>query len=156
MKHCVIGLLVCLCLVSTTFARGRRSSPSYSTPSVASEPVPALEPVDDPEETEAALLNAINAERKRYGLLPLIMDKWLQNRARRHCAWMANNYSMVHSRGAAENIAMGYSSIDAVVQGWMNSNGHRANILNGGHVRTGIVGYRAPNGTTYWCQQFSR
>ncbi|MEA1854806.1 CAP domain-containing protein [Cytobacillus sp. FSL W7-1323] len=39
---------------------------------------------------------------------------------------------------AGENIAKGYTSPKAVVQGWMNSEGHRANILNGNFTEIGI------------------
>ncbi len=42
----------------------------------------------------------------------------------------------------------------AVVVAWMNSSGHRANILNPRNRRIGIAAYRTPGGTIYWCQQF--
>lgn len=54
-------------------------------------------------------------------------------------------------RTAGENIAMGYSTAQQVVNGWMNSPGHRANILNGSFTQIG-VGY-VPNGN-YWTQMF--
>ncbi len=40
--------------------------------------------------------------------------------------------------GVAENIAMGYSTPQQVMEGWMNSPGHRANILNGGYTHIGV------------------
>jgi uncharacterized protein YkwD len=40
--------------------------------------------------------------------------------------------------GVAENIAMGYSTAQEVMNGWMNSPGHRANILNGGYTHIGV------------------
>ena len=52
---------------------------------------------------------------------------------------------------AGENIAMGYSSAQKVMQGWMNSSGHRANILNPSFTQIG-VGYVADG--HYWTQQF--
>jgi uncharacterized protein YkwD len=57
-------------------------------------------------------------------------------------------------RMAAENIAAGHRSPADVVKGWMNSPGHRANILNCGFTQIG-VGY-ATGGThgTYWTQNF--
>ena len=54
-------------------------------------------------------------------------------------------------RTAGENIAMGYSTPQAVVTGWMNSPGHRANILNGAFTEIG-VGYVQSGG--YWTQMF--
>ena len=52
---------------------------------------------------------------------------------------------------AGENIAMGYAAPAAVVAGWMNSEGHRANILNSAYIKIG-VGYVADG--HYWTQQF--
>ncbi len=54
-------------------------------------------------------------------------------------------------RAAGENIAMGYRTPQAVVTAWMNSDGHRANILNRSYTQIG-VGYVA-NGS-YWTQMF--
>ena len=54
-------------------------------------------------------------------------------------------------RTAGENIAKGYSTPQAVVNGWMNSSGHRANILNASFTQIG-VGY-VSNGH-YWTQMF--
>lgn len=65
-------------------------------------------------------------------------------------------FEMMRSLGisyssAAENIAMGQSTPQAVVDAWMNSEGHRANILNANFTQIG-VGYVA-NGN-YWTQWF--
>ena len=54
-------------------------------------------------------------------------------------------------RTAGENIARGYTTAQAVVNGWMNSSGHRANILNAAYTQIG-VGY-VPAGN-YWTQLF--
>ena len=54
-------------------------------------------------------------------------------------------------RSAGENIARGYSTPQAVVNGWMNSSGHRANILNASYTQIG-VGYVAQG--HYWTQLF--
>ena len=104
---------------------------------------------------ETELLKQINVERGRFGLPAIIMHPRLQIQARRHAAWMANNQSMVHSADPQpENISM-RSSLPEAVRGWMNSSGHRANILNASYVTTGVAGYVGPNGSVYWCQQFS-
>ena len=56
---------------------------------------------------------------------------------------------------AGENLILGnFSSEKEVVQDWMNSPGHRANILNGSYKRTGVAAYRTEDGTIYWCQEF--
>lgn len=54
-------------------------------------------------------------------------------------------------RSAGENIARGYATPQAVVNGWMNSSGHRANILNASFTQIG-VGYVAEG--NYWTQMF--
>lgn len=63
---------------------------------------------------------------------------------------MIKNFGISY-RSAGENIAKGYTSPQAVVDAWMNSSGHRANILNASFNRIG-VGYVA-NGR-YWTQMF--
>ena len=63
---------------------------------------------------------------------------------------MIKNFGISY-RTAGENIAQGYKTPAAVVDGWMNSSGHRANILNAGYTQIG-VGYVA-NGH-YWTQMF--
>jgi uncharacterized protein YkwD len=106
---------------------------------------------------EARIIEKTNAQRVRHGLRPLQVDNRLIKSARRHAAWMTNNRSMQHTSAAvAENIAMGQRSSAEVVNTWMNSSGHRANILNPGHTRIGVAAYTTPGGTIYWCQQFLR
>lgn len=63
---------------------------------------------------------------------------------------MIKNFGISY-RSAGENIAKGYATPQAVVNGWMNSSGHRANILNSGYTHIG-VGYVA--GGNYWTQMF--
>ncbi len=105
---------------------------------------------------EQNILDCTNAERARYGLPAYVVDANLMATARQHCAWMATYRQLVHANiGVAENIAMGQPSGPEVLRAWMNSSGHRANILNGGHRRIGVAAYRTAEGTIYWCQQFS-
>lgn len=105
---------------------------------------------------EQGLLQQVNAERARYGLPLFQIDKRLQLMARQHCSWMANAQSMTHSSmNVAENIAMGQPDHASVTTTWMNSSGHRANILNGGHRFIGVCGYVSPSGQIFWCQQFT-
>lgn len=58
---------------------------------------------------------------------------------------------------AGENIAAGYGTPSEVMTGWMNSEGHRANILNGSFGQVGIGYYTDPNTPygTYWVQIFT-
>lgn len=114
-------------------------------------PLPALHPI------EARVIEKTNNQRARHGLPPLAVDPSLVKSARRHAAWMTNNHSMVHtSQAVGENIAMGQHSSKEVINAWMNSAGHRANILNPGYHRIGVAAYMTPQGTIFWCQQFLR
>jgi uncharacterized protein YkwD len=54
-----------------------------------------------------------------------------------------------------ENIAYGYSTPEAVQETWMNSRGHRANILNGDYTHIGVGAFN-DDGTWYWTQVFAR
>jgi uncharacterized protein YkwD len=54
--------------------------------------------------------------------------------------------------GAAENIASGYASAEAVLNGWLNSSGHRANIENGSYTHHGIGYVEEGN---YWTHVFA-
>ncbi len=56
-------------------------------------------------------------------------------------------------RTAGENIAMGQTTPEQVMNGWMNSDGHRKNILSSNFTHIG-VGYVESNGQTYWTQMF--
>jgi uncharacterized protein YkwD len=104
---------------------------------------------------EANIVSYTNQERTRYGLPPLEVDKELMATAREQAAWMTRSGNLFHTRRLlAENIAMGQSHSSEAVQSWMNSAGHRANILNPGHRRIGVAAYHTADGVIFWCQQF--
>ncbi len=120
-------------------------------------PQPPVAQTPDLHPIEARVVERTNAQRARYGLRPLVVDRHLLRSARRHAAWMTNSQSLAHTtQSVAENIAMGQQSSAEVINSWMNSSGHRANILDPGHTRIGVAAYTTPNGTIYWCQQFLR
>ena len=105
---------------------------------------------------EAKLVERTNAERARFGLRPLILDMRLMRTARRHNGWMARSGAFQHGNyPVAENIAMGQHSTSDAMNSWMNSSGHRANILNAGYTKIGVSAYRSSNGSIYWTQQFT-
>ncbi|MFI0370281.1 CAP domain-containing protein [Actinomadura sp. 1N219] len=120
--------------------------------------------------TEAAVVSLTNAERAKAGCRPLHVDQRLVTAARRHSADMAANGYFDHtSRNGdspwkrmedagypspgAENIAKGYSTAAAVMKGWMDSPGHRANILNC-DLRAIGVGKASGSGGPLWTQDF--
>ncbi len=118
---------------------------------------------------EQQVVDLTNQERAKYGLKPLQVDNELSKVARDKSKDMqANNYfdhnsptygspfDMMKSygidyRSAGENIAMGQRTPQEVVTAWMNSEGHRANILNDSYTHIG-VGYVEQG--NYWTQQF--
>jgi uncharacterized protein YkwD len=116
---------------------------------------------------EQEVLRLCNIERARNGLHPLVLNEQLNHAARNHSCNMASCGTMSHglngsfaSRSQAcgytgspcsENVAMGAGSPAAVVNMWMNSSGHRANILSGGVNELGVG---ASGG--YWTQVFGR
>lgn len=104
---------------------------------------------------ERNIIGYTNAQRVKRGLCPLVIDAALMKSARDHASWMTRRRRMVHTRlNVAENIAMGYTDSRDVVRGWMNSPGHRRNLLNGSHRKIGAAAFRRPGGSIYWCQQF--
>ena len=155
----IMCLLVVFASVDAAFARGGRGRGLFHRGGSQGGQTSASKnaPIDKAPtyEVEHRLLKAINAVRERYGLRALILDAQLHRTARQHCGWMANARSMVHSTfPCAENIAMGQSDVDDVMNSWMNSSGHRANILNPNYTKVGLSGYASPSGSPFWCQQF--
>ena len=61
----------------------------------------------------------------------------------------------VSYRGAGENIAWGQKTPEQVMEGWMNSAGHRANILNEKYTSIGVGYYQNASGVNYWSQLFT-
>ena len=106
---------------------------------------------------EKQIVDLTNAERARHGLPALQVDQNLMNMSRRHNGWMANTGYFSHSgMPVSENIALGQASPGSAVNTWMNSSGHRANILKNGIHRIGVSAFRSRSGAVYFTQQFSR
>lgn len=106
---------------------------------------------------EQAVIEQTNQQREARGLPPLEIEPELMQSARQHAGWMTRRRSLQHtSKPVAENIAMGQRTVGEVIRSWMNSPGHRANILNRAYRRIGVAAYSTPDGTVYWCQQFLR
>jgi uncharacterized protein YkwD len=106
-------------------------------------------------ESESAVIAETNQARAEAGLPELVIDCRLMGRARRHANRMASEGFFAHSSGATENIAMGQPHAVAVVRSWLNSPGHRANILSRRNARIGVAGVVGRDGKIYWVQQFA-
>jgi uncharacterized protein YkwD len=124
-------------------------------------------------ETEVVTLT--NAERTAHGCPALRVDSRLTEAARAHSADMAKTRTMSHTGSdgsnfvtrevragypkrdaAAENVAYGYQTPQQVVTAWMNSTGHRRNILNCANAAIGVGVALTSSGTPYWTQDFGR
>lgn len=109
------------------------------------------------------VLKIVNKERKNKGLSELTMDKDLLEAAMQRAAEVALYFSHTRPDGSscfsasdkmeAENIAGGQFSAEAVMSSWMNSEGHRANILTS-YFKTIGIGCFTQDGTIYWVQCF--
>lgn len=122
---------------------------------------------------EIEVVRLVNIERKKAGLAPFTISSELSSVARTKSKDMAINKYFSHNsptygspfemmkkfnikyNTAGENIAKGYLSAQSVVNGWMNSSGHRANILNGSFNKIGVGAYTDNNSTIYWTQMFT-
>lgn len=118
------------------------------------------------------VVDLVNAERAKEGLSPLTIDTKVQAAAQVRARECEKSFSHtrpngssfatalkeqnVSYRSAGENIAWGQRSPEAVMKAWMNSSGHRANIMNPNFTTIGVGYYQNANGTNYWCQLFTR
>ncbi|MGY2612191.1 CAP domain-containing protein [Bacillus pretiosus] len=120
-------------------------------------------------EFEQRVVELTNAERVKQGLPALKIDTELSKVARVKSEDMQKNNYFDHNSptygspfdmmkkfgisytSAGENIAQGQRTPEEVVQAWMNSAGHRANILNNGFTHIGVGYVESGN---YWTQQF--
>ncbi|MFZ4453269.1 CAP domain-containing protein [Salibacterium aidingense] len=125
--------------------------------------------VPDTTDVKTEVISLTNEERKKHGLDPLKQDEKVAEVAQAKSEDMAENNYFAHQsptygtpfemmqeygvqfRMAAENIAAGQATPDKAVEGWMNSEDHRKNILNEDLTHIGI-GYEE-NGR-YWTQMF--
>ena len=121
---------------------------------------------------QVEVLNLVNKERKANGLKPLTLNKELSNVANIKSRDMIEKGYFDHTsptygspfdmmkkfnisyNTAGENIAMGQKTPSEVMNSWMNSSGHRANILNSTYTELGVGIQKDSNGTIYWTQMF--
>lgn len=118
------------------------------------------------------VVNLVNKERSAEGLSSLSTDARLAKLAQLKAEDMAklgyfshtsptygSAFDMMKTYGvsyktAGENIAKGQKTAESVMEGWMNSSGHRANILKSDYTKIGVGYAKSVDGTTYWVQIF--
>ncbi|GII92623.1 CAP domain-containing protein [Sinosporangium siamense] len=164
-----------------------RPTPSRTpTRTPTATPTSTVAPTASPEPTETdglvgtaierEVVRLTNDARRQNGCQPVTADARLRAAAAGHSKDMADRGYFSHTspegknpgdrikasgftpmRGWGENIAMGQRTAEAVVKGWLNSAGHRANMLNCAHTHIG-VGHHAggAKGGPYWTQVFAR
>ena len=119
------------------------------------------------------VLNLVNEERAKYNVAPLKWDDSLAALAESHCEDMIDRNFFAHNTpdgqtpfdrmkaagisysSAGENIAAGQSSPKNVMDSWMNSPGHRNNILNPDFEYIGVGLARGGSYGIYWAQEFA-
>jgi len=120
---------------------------------------------------ENQILELVNEHRVSIGKSPLVMNEYITYESRVHSQNMAEGdvafghdgfgervdriRAKIGGGGAGENVAVGYSSAAQVMDGWLNSPGHRANI-EGNFTHIGIGAYQHEGGAIYYTQIFIR
>ncbi|MEK3988694.1 SafA/ExsA family spore coat assembly protein [Robertmurraya sp. FSL R5-0851] len=121
---------------------------------------------------ENQVVQLTNQQRAKYGLKPLVADWQLARVARYKSADMRDRNYFSHTsptygspfdmmknfgisyRSAGENIAAGQRTAQEVVTAWMNSEGHRKNILSSGYTHIGVGYAQGGSKQHYWTQMF--
>lgn len=151
----------------TTSAEGERRSTCAGCGEVISETIPKLKGTSSSYTDK--VIELVNAERAKSGLAPLAADNALSEYAQLRSTELTDNFAHRRPDGsspltyvlglngthtAGENIAYGQRSPEEVMNSWMNSEGHRANILSSSFTMIGVGCYEE-NGTLYWTQIFA-
>jgi uncharacterized protein YkwD len=156
--------------------------PSVSPITASATPTP-VEPAASPATASPAstnpqdafdqqILGLVNQERAKVGADPLKINEQLDLAADQHTLDQASMNKMSHTgsngsnmgdriqnagylfSSAGENVAYGFGDAAAVMSGWMNSEGHRQNILNPNYKEIGIGYAQGADGRPYWTQDF--
>lgn len=154
---------------STTAAKPS-AKPAATKPAGSTQPTPAKN--GDYSAFQKKVVELVNKERAKAGLKALKMNTQLSKVATLKSQDMAKNNYFDHNsptygspfdmmkrfgityRTAGENIAMGQTTPEQVMKGWMNSPGHRANILKASFTEIGVGVAKNSGGRLYWTQQF--
>lgn len=145
-----------------------RFGPALLLATLLATPAPAEEP---PDATARDLLAAHNEEREAEKLPPLALDAKLTEAARLHAEDMAGRREMTHEGAdgsrpserakragyrfvrTGENVARGQTTVARAMKAWMESEGHRRNIL-GDFAQMGGAKVEGEDGEPYWCVVF--
>ena len=128
--------------------------------------------IDDVKALEQKVIELVNKQRA-YNGLPTLKANWEVSRVARYKSQdmidkhyfahqsptFGSPFNMMENFGirfsaAGENIAYGQRTPEEVMNSWMNSPGHRSNILNATYNQIGVGVAKSSNGTFYWTQMF--
>lgn len=146
--------VMAVCALPTGLAATSHAANPVGATQVASEATPSS--------AESEVLRLVNVERAKENLQPLTFDSCLYGKAKAWSGTMSSTGDFKHqdlgdiskdcpgNGTLGENIAAGQSTPEEVVEAWMQSPGHRANILNANFTKLGV-------GETdhYWTQDFA-
>lgn len=151
---------------------------TYPTPRPTARPTvkPTVQPTQRPDLQAcpsgytSEVVSLVNQQRAGNGLPGLSNNSQLRSAAQGHTNWMAQAQNLTHGTTAemvqrirnagytgnpvGENIANWYASPSAVMNAWMNSSGHRANILKTDYTNIGVGCVIDRNGKYWWTQNF--
>lgn len=151
---------------------GPGTTPTTRPPATTTPPTTNPPPPTGNAAFEAQVLTIVNTERAKAGCAAVTSDDRLVAAARAHSADMAARNYFSHTTpegvdfatritnagyrwsGAGENIAKGQRTPQDVMTGWMNSSGHKANILNCGFKNLGVGVAADAGGSLLWTQDF--
>lgn len=158
-------------VASSTAAPAKKRHPSRRTHTHRPPPPSDATPADGPRacaaSVRAAVVTRVNEERRAAALRPLTSDAGLGRAAQERARAMASANRLSHSgwEGVihqhddaftiAENVAYNYSSASAVVDAWMRSPGHRANLLGRSFRRIGVGCIVDARAHMWWAQDFA-
>lgn len=119
-----------------------------------------------PTQTSKTLLKIHNSERSDKSVDSLELDESLCSYAQKHAENMAKKGRLTHSSmsdlsvlagtgSVAENIAWGQATEEEVMASWMNSSGHKQNIMSPRFKKVGFGAKEDSRGRLYWCAVFS-
>ena len=148
---------------ATTSSEGVKTSKCTRCGETKTESIPKLKADND---YVSEVIRLVNVERAKHGLSPLTMRADLNEYAQLRCTEIVDNFDHVRPDGskatndvlrmsgvmtAGENIAWGQKTPEAVMEAWMNSTGHRENILRSTFTSIGVGCYEY-GGRYYWTQ----
>ncbi len=153
---------------ATTSSDGENQATCSRCGKTISEVIPRLQSAVSSDDFTSEVVRLVNIERANNGLSPLSEDSVLGDFAQTRSSEIMQDFSHTRPDGSSplkyvlgldgmrtcgENIAMGQPTPEAVVEAWMNSPGHRANILKEDFTMIG-VGCSFGGGVYYWTQIF--